>query len=148
MGFLCQVGLCVLASPLPPCCTFPLLPRWVDDTDDSTGHSASAGLLIFFKQRGELIELAFTSSCKTRVTGVQTCREGGVPLGSCAPWYVVRAQRCCVCDPKPGLEQLACWVMLLSVNLQGLFLLIRKKTYFFCIFDSGPISCTKPCVTG
>lgn len=65
-----------------------------------------------------------------------TCREGGVPLGLCAPWYVVRAQRCCVCDPKPALEQLACWVMLLSVNLRGLFLLIRRLTFFvFLILD-------------
>lgn len=69
-----------------------------------------------------------------------TCREGGVPLGSCAPWYVVRAQRCCVCDPKPALEQLACWVMLLSVNLQGLSVLIRKKTTFLVFLSLDPLA--------
>lgn len=75
MGSLCQVGLCVLASSLPPCCSFLLLPKWVDDTDNSTGHSASAGLLVFFKQLGELIELAFTSSLVKRES--QGCRPAG-----------------------------------------------------------------------
>lgn len=75
LGFLCQVGLCVLASPLPSCCSFLLLPRWLDATDDPTGHSASAGLLVVFEQLGELIELAFTSSWVEQES--QGCRPAG-----------------------------------------------------------------------
>lgn len=75
MGFLCQVGLCVLASPVPPCCSFLLLPRWVDDTDDPTRPSVSVGPLVFFNSLGELTELAFTGSLVKHKS--QGCRPAG-----------------------------------------------------------------------
>ena len=77
-----------------------------------------------------------------RVTGVLTCGEGGVPLGSWVPWHVarVRAQRHCFCDTEPVLEQLVGLVVLLPMNLQGLSINQKGDCFFFVFLSLHPLT--------